>query len=547
MKALLLEDDKDQADLVSATLLAIERAWDGLGRLVRLAPQGCEPQTVEYAPEDGAVASVSNGDAVATYLYDAARRDCGCAVALPNGAVMERLVSRDYYLDNPVISVRIVFAGETNRTLYVYDLAERPVARGTDSFAYSPRGEVVSAVVGGVAETHVYDGIGNSVSSTNGVEFASFGANQLNQYEWVSRSGGTPETHAYTPDGSLSSHGLWSFSYDALSRLVTASVSGVCVQSNAYDHIGRRVVKATPGAVHTFFYDGWTPVLELVERAGGATDRIEYHWGKDMSGTFGGAGGVGGLLYVKVNGDVYVPFCDGYGNVTEYRDSSGAVVASYSYGAFGQTVSQSGPMAGSFAFRYSTKYWDEETGLYYYGRRFYSPELMRWMTRDPIEEEGGANLYAFCENNAVCRFDKNGCAYIAYRRLDNPINKITGVVWSWKKERNNRVWAHQHIFFEDGKEPSNIGFFDDGIHEDSASNIKAKWIPSMVGLKDSCLRTAVSRVRPLKYSLLGDRENALEQYNCQDWIDEVLQMYEALLNGKQYIPKSTKYIGAPIQ
>ena len=408
MKALLLEDDKDQADLVSATLLAIERAWDGLGRLVRLAPQGCEPQTVEYAPEDGAVASVSNGDAVATYLYDAARRDCGCAVALPNGAVMERLVSRDYYLDNPVISVRIVFAGETNRTLYVYDLAERPVARGTDSFAYSPRGEVVSAVVGGVAETHVYDGIGNSVSSANGVEFASFGANQLNQYEWVSRSGGTPETHAHTPDGSLSSHGLWSFSYDALSRLVTASVSGVCVQSNAYDHIGRRVVKATPGAVHTFFYDGWTPVLELVERAGGATDRIEYHWGKDMSGTFGGAGGVGGLLYVKVNGDVYVPFCDGFGNVTEYRDSSGAVVASYSYGAFGQTVSQSGPMAGSFAFRYSTKYWDEETGLYYYGRRFYSPELMRWMTRDPIEEEGGANLYAFCENNAVNGFDALG-------------------------------------------------------------------------------------------------------------------------------------------
>ena len=60
------------------------------------------------------------------------------------------------------------------------------------------------------------------------------------------------------------------------------------------------------------------------------------------------------------------------------------------------------------AFRYSTKYWDEETGLYYYGRRFYSPELMRWKTRDPIEEEGGANLYAFCENNAVNGFDALG-------------------------------------------------------------------------------------------------------------------------------------------
>ena len=111
------------------------------------------------------------------------------------------------------------------------------------------------------------------------------------------------------------------------------------------------VVKATPESVHTFFYDGWTPILETVSHAGGATDVVEYHWGRDVSGTLGGAGGVGGLLYVKVNGDVYVPFCDGFGNIVEYRDSAGAVVASYSYGAFGQTVAQSGPMADSFAFR----------------------------------------------------------------------------------------------------------------------------------------------------------------------------------------------------
>ena len=38
--------------------------------------------------------------------------------------------------------------------------------------------------------------------------------------------------------------------------------------------------------------------------------------------------------------------------------------------------------------------------LYYYGYRYYSPSLGRWISRAPIKEEGGGNLYAFCVNNA---------------------------------------------------------------------------------------------------------------------------------------------------
>ena len=63
--------------------------------------------------------------------------------------------------------------------------------------------------------------------------------------------------------------------------------------------------------------------------------------------------------------------------------------------------------------RFSTKYFDAETGLYCYGHRFYSPILHRWLTRDPIEENCGLNLYGFCGNNAVCRYGKDGRAYFA--------------------------------------------------------------------------------------------------------------------------------------
>jgi RHS repeat-associated protein len=80
------------------------------------------------------------------------------------------------------------------------------------------------------------------------------------------------------------------------------------------------------------------------------------------------------------------------GNVTEYVSESGAVVASYVYDAFGNLLSATGPMSDAFFHRFSTKYWDAETCLYYYGYRFYAPELGRWINRDPIEEMGVSNL-----------------------------------------------------------------------------------------------------------------------------------------------------------
>ena len=79
--------------------------------------------------------------------------------------------------------------------------------------------------------------------------------------------------------------------------------------------------------------------------------------------------------------------------------------SAYTYDAFGRTVTATGPLADTFPHRFSTKYFDPETGLYYYGYRYYSPTLMRWLTRDLIEENGGNNLYCFCENSPTMTVD----------------------------------------------------------------------------------------------------------------------------------------------
>jgi len=53
---------------------------------------------------------------------------------------------------------------------------------------------------------------------------------------------------------------------------------------------------------------------------------------------------------------------------------------------------------------------DSETELYYYGYRYYNPQLGRWMSRDPIGESGGGNLYAFTLNSPANSWDVLGLA-----------------------------------------------------------------------------------------------------------------------------------------
>ena len=66
-----------------------------------------------------------------------------------------------------------------------------------------------------------------------------------------------------------------------------------------------------------------------------------------------------------------------------------------------------------------------------YQRRFYRPDLGRWLNRDPIEEEGGENLYAFCDNNPVLYIDILGESFWGYfsdgvRMLAGTLSFIAG-------------------------------------------------------------------------------------------------------------------------
>jgi RHS repeat-associated protein len=143
-------------------------------------------------------------------------------------------------------------------------------------------------------------------------------------------------------------------------------------------------------------------------------DKVRTHvWVADFSGTMHGAGGVGGLVATVIhngpNAEVYFPVYDGNGNVMGYmRASDGVMVAPYEYGPFGELLRATGSLAQTFNHLFSTKYFDWETGLSYYGHRYYSPTTGRWLSRDPIGEDGGDNVYAFVQNNPLNSYDIEG-------------------------------------------------------------------------------------------------------------------------------------------
>ena len=190
-----------------------------------------------------------------------------------------------------------------------------------------------------------------------------------------------------------------------------------------YDYLGRRVEKivkdnwnGTSGTIIThlkYVYDGWNVIAELNGAASNAVLRT-YVWGLDLPGTTQGAGGVGGLLMVEDGTNKYVTAYDGNGNVSALLNATnGTLEAKYEYGAFGETIRMSGTGIGSVnPFRFSTKYTDDTTDLIYYGFRYYSPSLGRFLNRDPIAEEGGLNLHGFVNNNSVNLWDYLGLVVI---------------------------------------------------------------------------------------------------------------------------------------
>jgi RHS repeat-associated protein len=116
--------------------------------------------------------------------------------------------------------------------------------------------------------------------------------------------------------------------------------------------------------------------------------------------------GINGLEAVYDDGELHYPVTDHHGTVYAVTDTSGNLLASYEYGAFGNILSQSGAEASSWLFQYTGTQWDSTIGLYDFNARFYDPVLMRFLAPDAAMQY--ASLYLFASNNPVNMVDPGG-------------------------------------------------------------------------------------------------------------------------------------------
>ena len=223
-----------------------------------------------------------------------------------------------------------------------------------------------------------------------------------------------------------------SSTYDQENRLIRVTTANGNRSEFSYDGMSRRIetrdYQANSLMLTTrYVYDGVLPLAEL--NGSNVTTRTITR-GTDLSGSMQGAGGIGGIL--ATNGNEYS--YDGNGNVRDIISASGLNVAHYEYDPFGNKTVSSGSYS-SQPYQWSSKEFHQPSGMVYYLYRFYSPQLCRWINRDPIEEAGGINLYGFVGNDGVNSFDALGLLTLQ-GTLGAPIVVRLTVTADWEKDQN---------------------------------------------------------------------------------------------------------------
>lgn len=243
-----------------------------------------------------------------------------------------------------------------------------------------------------------FDGVANLVVGNNTVPIVAIdasGNSKSNNYQ-VAVSSGVSRTLSYDLEGNLTNDGAKTYEWDAANRLTAINYTGTSNRTEfTYDGLSRRVkiVEKTGSTVNStkkFVWDG-TNIAE--QRNTNNVVKHRYYTQGDVA---------------VDTGTPYYYIRDHLGSIREMTDSTGAVKARYDYDPWGNRTKVSGGQDADFGF----------TGHYYHGPsnlhlalyRAYDSTIARWISRDPIEEDDGLNVYEYGDNSPGDMIDELGAA-----------------------------------------------------------------------------------------------------------------------------------------
>ena len=436
-------------------------SYDGKGRLSTLTAEGMEtPFSWTYSEQGGLVEQL----------------------AYPNGMTRVNTYEDSRDLLSVIDYQRPGSANPPARHEYDYDALGRSTRRRdtwntaapktTRLFTYNSRGELVGDQLRpGGRFGYQYDNIGNRKEAFEFGSTTDYGTDELNRYAGIVRNGGEAFTPQYDADGNQTlvktSTGIWEVTYNAENRPVKfESEDGGTTVECAYDSMGRSFEKkvtvgGTTGFHARYLYRDYLQVAEC-DLTGETPEVVRsYIWDPSEPE----ATRVLSMTRWEANGTQEKEhlYCmhDAMKNVTSLFGEARGRRALYEYRPYGGLITSEGNMAEENKFRFSSEYMHDELGLVYYNYRHLNPLDGRWISRDPIEEEGGWNLFAFAGNKIFNQSDILGLICT----IEYSIKLHTILIRKVDKDGNILRLTTSRFFSGNGdgkNNPDNVGNKDNG-------------------------------------------------------------------------------------
>lgn len=390
-----------RASLTDANGNATVYTYDGLDRLTTTTWPNTSYETLGYDNNGNVTSRGTRAGQPIAYAYDTLNR-----LATKTPPSPWPVVSYTYDLAGRVTSVSdtsaaiAAIATPGSTTAYTastaYDALNRPTGVTWDPAPAATAPAAGPVVTFGHSYNATNQRTGETVSDNTWLAYpaatpatTAYTANSLNQYTAVGSI-----TPAYDGNGNLTSDGTQTLGHDPENRLVSASGGGNTA-TYAFDPSGRRKVRTVNGTTTITVTGADNRELLDYDAATGAILRW-YAYGPGPNAV------LNQMNPTAATRDTLLPNL--LGSIVASVDSATGNIAPFGYRPYG-TAS-----AAPAQFGYTGQRVDQETGLYYYRARHYSPQWGRFTQADPIGYAGGINLYGYVGNDPVNLIDTTGLA-----------------------------------------------------------------------------------------------------------------------------------------
>lgn len=281
--------------------------------------------------------------------------------------------------ENRILGLTESVAGTATETWgYGYDLADRltsalAIPSGAYTYGLDAGDNLLTIQTPASSTTSTYDNL-NQIDLRNAQPFV------------------------YDAAGNLLNDGQRTYTWDAEQRLIGIGYL------------------ATPAVSTILRYDGLGRRTAVIENNNGSSAETRYLWcgericqARDASDAIIRRYYDEGELQVSSTGNTPLYYAqDHLGSVRDLVNAGGSGLATYDYDPYGQPTRSIVYGSARADYRYAGLFYHQPSGLYLTHYRVYDPVTARWLSRDPIGEMGGINLYGYVGGNPISHVDPTG-------------------------------------------------------------------------------------------------------------------------------------------